>query len=88
MWINTCRGDSTWLCFVRHHFGKHRANMVTAAECSPSQQELVGRFTVLSERIQAVEAAAALFVRLQQLNSRIDAAERALSQVSLPAVRR
>jgi hypothetical protein len=49
----------------------------------PTQDQLLARFQALQQRIQAVEAAADLFLRFRVISDRINAVEQALSQVRL-----
>ncbi|WIA13609.1 hypothetical protein OEZ85_007174 [Tetradesmus obliquus] len=46
----------------------------------PTQEQLLGRFQALQQRIQAVEAAAELFCRFRAISNRLDAVEQAASQ--------
>lgn len=48
----------------------------------PTQEQLLGRFQALQQRIQAVEAAAELFCRFRAISNRLDAVEQAASQVT------
>jgi cell fate (sporulation/competence/biofilm development) regulator YlbF (YheA/YmcA/DUF963 family) len=49
----------------------------------PTQEQLLGRFQALQQRIQAVEAAAELFCRFRAINQRLDAVEHTISQVKV-----